>query len=225
MSDRERKSIDTSKSSHAADKIKENEKRAIKPRGIHTVLQMLGNRTIQRLMIQRQGDTPYRLDDETAGRINRERGNGAPLDSKLQMQMSDQMGFDLGSVRVHTSSTSDALNRQINAKAFTTGQDIFFRSGAYNPQSSNGKELIAHELTHVVQQGTGKVQSQGGMTVNAPGDRFEQEADNIASAVTQSTQPSVLQNHEEDDIQMQEEEEEEPVQMNGTEEEEEAAQA
>ncbi len=232
MTDRERNSIEKKSrlNHHPAGKTTENKKQTAKQSaGLHEILQKLGNRTVQRLLLQRQGDAPYTLDDETAGQIARERGNGAPLDSKLQMQMSDQLGFDLRSVRVHTSSAADALNQQINAKAFTTGQDVFFRSGAYNPQSTSGKELIAHELTHVVQQGSGEVQNQGGMTVNAPGDRFEQEADNVSKEVTQGSQPSVVQSHE-DDLQMQEEEElqlqeEEEVQMNGTEEEEEMVQA
>jgi hypothetical protein len=59
---------------------------------------------------------------------------------------------------VHTDSQSDQLNKSIQAKAFTTGQDIFFRQGAYEPNSRGGQELIAHELTHVVQQNGGAVQ-------------------------------------------------------------------
>jgi len=180
-------------------------------------LQKLSNRSIQRLMLQRKGEEAYQLDDETAGRINHERGGGASLDSKLQMQMSNQLGFDLSGVRVHTSSSSDQLNQELNAKAFTTGQDVFFKSGAYNPQSSGGQELIAHELTHVVQQGTGQVQNQGGMTVNAPGDQYEQEADGVAKNLGSAAVPAV-QAQEEEELQMQEEEEE--VQMNGEEEEE-----
>ena len=56
------------------------------------------------------------------------------------------------SLKVHTDAQSDQLNQSIQAKAFTTGQDVFFRQGAYQPGSRGGQELIAHELTHVVQQ-------------------------------------------------------------------------
>jgi Domain of unknown function (DUF4157) len=66
--------------------------------------------------------------------------------------MGQAMGTDFSRVRVHTDGQSDRLNRSIQAKAFTTGQDVFFRQGAYNPGSRGGQELIAHELTHVVQQ-------------------------------------------------------------------------
>jgi hypothetical protein len=68
----------------------------------------------------------------------------------------------------------------LNARAFTTGQDIFFRQGEYSPNSSQGKELLAHELTHVVQQAGG---IQGKLRVSQPGDRSEQEADRIAKIV------------------------------------------
>jgi hypothetical protein len=68
------------------------------------------------------------------------------------------MGADFSGVKVHTDSQSDQLNKSIQAKAFTTGQDVFFRQGAYNPSSKSGQELIAHELTHVIQQNGGAVQ-------------------------------------------------------------------
>jgi hypothetical protein len=88
------------------------------------------------------------------------------------------------------------LNQQLSAKAFTTGQDIFFRQGAYDPGSGNGRELIAHELTHVVQQSTGAVSGGGGgtMHVNPPGDSFEQEADAMAR---QSIQREAMPEEEE----------------------------
>jgi hypothetical protein len=57
-------------------------------------------------------------------------------------------------VRVHTDAQSDSLNKSIQAKAFTTGSDIFFSKGAYDPGSQSGQELLGHELTHVVQQGS-----------------------------------------------------------------------
>jgi hypothetical protein len=66
--------------------------------------------------------------------------------------MENAFGADFGGVRVHTDSTSDTMNRAIQARAFTTGKDVFFRQGEYNPSSRNGQELLAHELTHVVQQ-------------------------------------------------------------------------
>ena len=89
--------------------------------------------------------------------INSARGGGQPLDVGLQRSMGQVMGADFSGVRVHTDATSDELNQSIQAKAFTTGQDVFFRQGAYEPGSRGGQELIAHELTHVVQQNGGAV--------------------------------------------------------------------
>ncbi len=84
--------------------------------------------------------------------INSARGGGQPLDAGLQRSMGQAMGADFSGVKVHTDAQSDELNQSIQAKAFTTGQDVFFRQGEYNPGSRGGQELIAHELTHVVQQ-------------------------------------------------------------------------
>ncbi|MEI6063603.1 MAG: DUF4157 domain-containing protein [Pseudanabaena sp. ELA748] len=90
--------------------------------------------------------------------IQSARGGGQSLDANLQQSMGQAMGADFSSVKVHTDSQSDQLNKSIQAKAFTTGQDVFFRQGAYDPSSRDGQELIAHELTHVVQQNGGAVQ-------------------------------------------------------------------
>ncbi len=84
--------------------------------------------------------------------IQSARGHGQTLDTYLQAKMGQAMGANFSNVRVHTDSQSDRLNKSIQAKAFTTGQDIFFQQGAYEPRSRGGQELIAHELTHVVQQ-------------------------------------------------------------------------
>ena len=66
--------------------------------------------------------------------------------------MEQAIGADFGRVRVHSDAQSDRLSRSIQARAFTTGQDIFMRQGEYRPQERSGQELLAHELTHVVQQ-------------------------------------------------------------------------
>lgn len=177
----------------------------------------LGNAALQRLLAQRSGDGAFDLDDATANRINSARGGGQSLDMAIQKKMSEAMGADFSGVRVHTGSESHVLNEQLNAQAFTTGSDIFFRDGAYSPQSSSGQELLAHELTHVVQQSSGVVGSSGStMTVNAPGDRFEQEAESVAKAVTGSATAAPVQRQEleEDEVQMQAlPEEEEALQM------------
>ncbi len=198
--------------------------------GMLSLQHQVGNRAVQRLLAQRDGGGAsggaMDLDDETANRINRERGGGQQMDSAVQADMGQAMGHDFDGVRVHTSTESDALNRQLGAKAFTTGQDVFFRQGAYDPASSGGKELIAHELTHVVQQSSGLGGSGSGMTVNPPGDAYERQADSVSKDVTgvgaqvqmQAEEEEVQKQAEEEEVQMQEEEEvqmqeEEEVQM------------
>jgi hypothetical protein len=84
--------------------------------------------------------------------IQSARSRGQSLDPSLQDKMGQSMGADFSGVKIHTDSQADYLNKTIQAKAFTTGQDIFFRQGCYAPTSRSGQELIAHELTHVVQQ-------------------------------------------------------------------------
>lgn len=181
--------------------------------GLVALQQTVGNRAVQRLLAQRSEDEPSELDESTQDRINQERGGGQALDKSVQTQMSAAIEHDFSSVRVHTSPESDDLNRDLHAKAFTTGRDIFFRSGAYDPGSSEGQELIAHELTHVVQQSSGAVGGGGRMTVNPPGDRYEQEADATARTVTAPIVSAGVQRQEvpeeEEGVQEQPEEEDE----------------
>ena len=108
-------------------------------------------------MLQRQGQGGMAATPDLETSINQARGGGMPLAENLQRSMGKAMGADFSGVKVHTDSQSDQLNKSIQAKAFTTGQDVFFRQGSYEPSSRGGQELIAHELTHVVQQ-TGTIQ-------------------------------------------------------------------
>lgn len=103
-------------------------------------------------LLQRKSVSSGDASNELESSINRARSGGQSLDAGLQQSMGQAMGADFSNVKVHTDSTADSLNQSIQAKAFTTGQDVFFRQGAYQPGNRGGQELIAHELTHVVQQ-------------------------------------------------------------------------
>jgi Domain of unknown function (DUF4157) len=164
-----------------------------------------GNRYVQRVLASARStksDGAVMPDVERA--IESSRGGGQSLDRGVQSQMGNALNADFSGVRVHTNAEADGLNQSLSARAFTTGRDIYFREGEYNPGSSGGRELLAHELTHVVQQNPNKVQtksdddgSQSGctcasstapgpqmkLTVSQPGDQYEQEADRIANAV------------------------------------------
>ena len=85
--------------------------------------------------------------------IDGARSGGKALDAGVRGAMEPAFGADFGGVRVHTGGEAHQLNQTLQARAFTTGPDIFFRRGEYRPESSGGQELLAHELTHVVQQG------------------------------------------------------------------------
>jgi Domain of unknown function (DUF4157) len=89
---------------------------------------------------------------EIESSIQQARGSGQSLAESIRNPMEQAFGADFSGVQVHTDERSDRLNRAVQAKAFTTGQDIFFRQGEYSPSSRGGQELLAHELTHVVQQ-------------------------------------------------------------------------
>ena len=118
------------------------------------------------------------ISEGLTGRINAKRGGGAALDSTSRASMEQAFGSSFADVRVHTDSESDSLNRSISAKAFTTGSDIFFSRDA----SPNDSTLLAHELTHVVQQ-RGSSPAGGGMTVGPAGDTHESAADSAAATV------------------------------------------
>ncbi|NBF39487.1 MAG: DUF4157 domain-containing protein [Spirochaetes bacterium] len=85
--------------------------------------------------------------------INSVRGGGKPLPGSVRSFFEPRFGADFSDVRVHTSRQADAAARAVHAEAFTVGRDVAFRSGAYRPGTEAGKQLLAHELTHVVQQG------------------------------------------------------------------------
>lgn len=111
-------------------------------------------------LVQRQahsggGNTSADLESSISGA----RGQGQPLGDDVRGSMEQAFGADFGGVRVHTDARSDQLNQSIQARAFTTGQDVFFRQGEYQPGNRGGQELLAHELTHVVQQNGSAVQS------------------------------------------------------------------
>lgn len=114
-------------------------------------LQALSSENIQRVGLE-GGDIGPDLESS----IHSVRGSGQFLDGGVQTRMEGAFGADFSRVRVHTDVQSDRLNRLFSARAFTSEQDIFFRSGEYEPGSRRGQELIAHELTHVVQQGGGQ---------------------------------------------------------------------
>ncbi len=150
--------------------------------------QTYGNRALQRLLsAQRSAATPTAIEEENlAGQIDSKAGRGNPLDHGTKTRLEGGLGADLSGVRVHTDGDADRLARSVDSVAFTTGSDIFFRQGAYEPGSDRGLHLLAHEATHTVQQSQGPVAgtpTAGGVSVSDPSDQFEQAAERSARNV------------------------------------------
>lgn len=140
------------------------------------------------------------------------RGGGEPLDAGTRSVMESHLGQDFGAVRIHTDAAASESARSVNAQAYTVGNDVVFQSGHYDPGSAEGQHMLAHELTHVVQQRSGPVDGTpagGGIQISDPSDRFEREAQHTADRVmsTDSVQGYSVQREEA------EEPEEEPVAM------------
>ena len=83
------------------------------------------------------------------------KGSGSPLPSSTQKQMESSFGADFSNVRIHTGSNAAQMNKGLHAHAFTHGNDIYFNSGKFDTTSTSGQHLLAHELTHTLQQGGG----------------------------------------------------------------------
>ena len=110
-----------------------------------------GNQYVQNiLMLARLAEGESQVSSEIEEAIQRTRGQGQKLDNGLRGRMESVIGADFSEVRIHTDAQADKMSRAVSAKAFTVGRDIYFRHGAYLPGSSTGRELLAHELTHVV---------------------------------------------------------------------------
>lgn len=86
-------------------------------------------------------------------KIKKTKGEGYPLGRGIKLEMDTAFKADFSAVRIHTDSTAIALCQEMGAQAFTNGRDIYFNKGKYNPKTKAGKELLAHELTHTIQQG------------------------------------------------------------------------
>ncbi len=108
----------------------------------------------QEKMVQRHGGGTTHASKGLESKINAADGQGQPLPKNTAQEMGSKIGADFSQVRIHTGGNAEAMNKELGAKAFTHGNNIFFNSGNYNPSSASGKHLLAHELTHTVQQGS-----------------------------------------------------------------------
>lgn len=118
---------------------------------------------------------------------------GRALDDDVRAEMEARLGADFSDVRVHTDSSASDSARAVGAHAYTVGTDLVFQHGRYNPSSDEGKLVLAHELTHVIQQRDGPVEGTStgdGISVSDPGDRFERAATENAERAMSAPQPA-----------------------------------
>ncbi|MBA4175720.1 MAG: hypothetical protein C0505_04045 [Leptothrix sp. (in: Bacteria)] len=112
-----------------------------------------GSAALQRAPLRVQRSPDVTAASDTGARIQAARSGGTPLPRTLRQFMEPRFGADFGAVRLHADGEAAALSQRLQARAFTVGEHIYFGRGQFNPETSAGRELIAHELAHTVQQG------------------------------------------------------------------------
>jgi hypothetical protein len=143
----------------------------------------VGNRAFGQLIGRTPGDGIMPggvVHPEIASTIATNNGSGHTLEPRTRDKLAPSVG-PIDDVKVHTDTTADSLARSVSARAFTTGTDVYFASGEYQPGTKDGDSLLAHELTHVTQQRGAP--SSGELKVSEPGDKMETEADTVAGGL------------------------------------------
>lgn len=111
-------------------------------------------------------------------------GSGEPMQSSMRADMESALGHDFSKVRIHTDGSARALARTLGAHAFTIGEHVAFGPGLYRGNTADSRRLVAHELTHVVQQRRGLSGNILRKGIGDPGDLYEQEADAVAERIS-----------------------------------------
>ncbi len=122
--------------------------------------------------------------------LNQSKESGSPLPDGVKGQMESGFGTDFSNVRIHTGSNAAQMSKSLGAQAFTHGSDIYFNEGKYNPESDSGKHLLAHELTHVIQQ-TDKIHKKEETNIS-----FSEEEQELSSQFNENLNVDFSQNSE-----------------------------
>jgi hypothetical protein len=118
--------------------------------------------------LQRQEEEPEEVTPALESTINFFKAGGQPLPASSRDFFEPRFGADFGKVRLHTGSKAAEAAQAINARAFTTGRHIVFGEGQYAPETTTGKQLLAHELTHTIQQGVSPSWGKTGKSAGSP---------------------------------------------------------
>ena len=111
----------------------------------------------ENLQKKEEGSDLNSVSPELESKLNSSKGSGNPLPENTRRQMESSIGADFSNVRIHDDANSAKMSKELNAQAFTHGNDIYFNTGKYDTASSSGQHLLAHELTHTIQQGESKL--------------------------------------------------------------------
>jgi hypothetical protein len=144
-------------------------------------------------VIQRSGRGPPAGSMQFEQTLASSKGGGSALPASTQQFMEGRFNADFSGVRIHTGSTAEDLSRTIHAQAFTHGNDIYFNSSKFSPNTADGSTLLAHELTHTIQQGASKniAPSQNNNTSVAAKPTLQRRQTDISSSGINTTQEHV----------------------------------
>ncbi|HEX5734717.1 MAG TPA: DUF4157 domain-containing protein [Blastocatellia bacterium] len=117
------------------------------------------------------------------------RSPGHSLDAAMREYMEPRFGYDFGQVRVHTDAKAAESAAAVEALAYTVGHNVVFGTGQYAPGTSAGRHLLAHELTHVIQQGGSSAAPQAKLVISEPQDAEERMADHVANIISKTIFP------------------------------------
>ena len=133
--------------------------------------------------------TPNTASPAVAKQLKQSKGGGSALPKSTKAEMESSFGVDFSQVNIHTNDKAVQMNKELGAQAFTHGKDVYFNKNKFSPTSKDGKQLLAHELTHVVQQGGGikkkpsKMPSLQKSPINAGVDAFARVGKKIQQGV------------------------------------------
>lgn len=111
------------------------------------------------------------------------RSPGMALDPSTRAWFEPRFGHDLSGIRLHTDARAASSARAVNALAYTVGRDVVFGAGSYVPYTTTGRQLLAHELAHAIQQGNGPRSGSASLRMSQPSDHWERQADSVARDV------------------------------------------
>ena len=124
------------------------------------------NEDEQLVQKKEQAGSPNSINPQFSAQLQQSAASGKKLPSNTRQDMEARFGHSFSQVRIHTDQQAVAMTQQVNAEAFATGNHIYLNAGRYQPESSSGQRLLAHELTHVLQQRKGSEKMVGSQPIS-----------------------------------------------------------